>query len=139
MLIIRRPPRPPRTDTRDPYTTLFRSRNFTHTTHIHMVSLTRNWRIDCRRVQRQCATPPRLGPYLLKAVDGTGQGRSSAVNSTWTYSAKLVRQARRTSKGKAKTKSGAAYLGPRCRHCHLRTLRQKIGRASCRERVCTYV
>src|SRR3546814_3241527 len=89
-----------------------------------LVSLSRNWRIDCRRGHRQFATPPRLGPYLLKAVDGTGQGRSSAVNWNWTYSAKLVRQARRTSKGKAKTKSGAAYLGPRCRHCHLRTLRQ---------------
>src|SRR3546814_15434681 len=89
-----------------------------------MVSLSRNWRIDCRRVQRQFATPPRLGPYLLKAVDGKGQGRSSAVNSTWTYSAKLVRQARRNFKGKAKTKSGSTYFGHGCSHCNQRTLRQ---------------
>src|SRR3546814_19231306 len=113
--MIRRPPRSTRTDTLFPYTTLFRSNkgNFGY-------QQTTDFDYTC----------------TVRIEDGTGSGwvsRNLADASQFDTGSEI-----RTAIGKAKGSANARALEPG-KYTVVLEPAAKIGRASCRERVCQYV
>src|SRR3546814_13791353 len=124
--MIRRPPRSTRTDTRFPYTTLFRSASFT-VRRTGAISLNDAHRTSWRIVQPRAFRPPRHQPVRYPQA--------------WPVRAVVAGVAGQSAEGRER--HGPAWGAPPFRADdgapRADSRDREIGRASCRDRVCQYV